>query len=585
MSGPTDVVIAGTKPFALALFAPVTERAGTRPRIAPEPATALTLCAESSGVLVVEYEPRWLPALTTLRQSRPGLRVVAALPLGQEDAALQLEPLSIDAVPWDGKAISVLPAIERAISNGAVEVPEAAPSGQPAPLDLFKDLGATAATTPSPASLAAVKVPTGLPPAGSGPGLDLFRDLGAVHAAAPVPAAAPAPAAPPAPIVKVRSADAAWPANGPSAPEAEQALRDALAGAADASTLGAVAGRAASDLSPFEREAFAGADMAVDAGLIRRAAVLRLRVAVALATRPPKGTVSDNEAVAELLSEIDGVLASVKGLLDEAPPETKAAAGGDPQRAGERGGRLLRGLPRGGDGRAPADVGASVRAAAGPPRVLSVHAGTDAEDRPEERRRRVAPVITLVIVLLLGGGVPRLELLTGAAQAAAGHLRGGAGRDHGGANGQRTSWSRCRGQKVDPAELERYRQHEAKRGNQVREVGPGTWIIEPARPEGEARHEEEFSKQVAGLHADRADDRGGHHRLLASVAMPQFQRSQVRAADRRAAHHPGRHRREPSTTRCPTCRRSRPRTPSAGIGDDRIGDFNPAGPATTQAAA
>ncbi len=32
MAGPTDVVIAGTKPFALALFAPVTERAGTRPR-------------------------------------------------------------------------------------------------------------------------------------------------------------------------------------------------------------------------------------------------------------------------------------------------------------------------------------------------------------------------------------------------------------------------------------------------------------------------------------------------------------------------------------------------------------------------
>jgi hypothetical protein len=334
MAGPTDVVIAGTKPFALALFAPVTERAGTRPRIAPEPSAALTLCAESSGVLVVEYEPRWLPALTQLRQERPGLRVVAALAPGQEGALQSLGPLLVDAVPWDGRAVSVLPAIERALggSRGVAAPPDVAGFPPPAPpsapvplqpegngsgspaLDLFGDLGATAAT-PFPASQAAV------PGASPEPApLDLFTDLGATEAT-PSPASLAGAA-----VTSVGArGPAAWPASGPSAVEAEAMLRESLAGAGELSPHRAVVQQAIAGLSELEREVFTGGAPGFDAEPIRHAAVLRLRVALALATRPPPGASVDGAAVAELLSEIDALLGAVKGLLAAAPPQVQAS--------------------------------------------------------------------------------------------------------------------------------------------------------------------------------------------------------------------------------------------------------------------
>ena len=80
---------------------------------------ALTLCAESTDVLVVEYEPRWLPALTLLRQKQPGAPRGGGAPArpGGRGAVARTAP--IDAVPWDGQALSVLPAIERAIGGSS----------------------------------------------------------------------------------------------------------------------------------------------------------------------------------------------------------------------------------------------------------------------------------------------------------------------------------------------------------------------------------------------------------------------------------------------------------------------------------
>jgi hypothetical protein len=302
MATPTDVVIAGSKPFALSLFAPVTERAGTRPRIAPEPAVALTLCAESSGVLVVEYQPHWLPALTQLRRQRPGLRVVAALGSGQEGAALSLGPLSIEAVPWDGQAVSVMAAIERAIGGGPP-----GPLAPPAP--------ARASTQARAPAVASASTPQAAAPAA----LDLFADLGA-SVATPLPQAM---AAVPAPAPAPRTGAPLWPATGPSAAEAERALGAVLGGGTDLSPLGEVAGRVAAGLSSLEREVFTRGAVPVDAGTVRHAAVLRLRVAAALATRPAPGQPVDDSAVAELLAEIDGLLGAVKALLVDATPRVR----------------------------------------------------------------------------------------------------------------------------------------------------------------------------------------------------------------------------------------------------------------------
>jgi hypothetical protein len=469
MAGPTDVIIAGTKPFALALFAPVTERAGTRPRIAPEPAAAMTLCAEACGLLVVEYDAHWLPAITQLRLRRPGLRVVAALSPGQEGAALELGPLKVESVRWDGKALSVMPAIERALAGSRPP-----PVAEPPVLDLVGDLGGRA-EIPFPASLETVAAPA----ATTAPVLDLFRDLGA-SGATPAPASLERLSA-----MSVPGPDgpAAWPANGPSAVEAEQLLRGALDGDLDPSALGALARQVAAGLSELEREVFKGGTPAVDPAPLRRVAVLRLRVAAALATRPPHGTASDSGAVAELLSELDELLQAVKGLIDGASPELKLQL--EPIRNAlvreavdfseachEVGTAELPLIPA---AEASRPTGRAATA-----KVLSVHAGVDEEDRPEEQRRRVMPLVTLAVLLLLGAGYhawnyfatpPRQEVPT---------FEGAPPGTMAVQNGKANFMVQLPGHKVNAADLETFMQREAKHGNRVREVGPGTWIIEPA---------------------------------------------------------------------------------------------------------
>ena len=478
MSGPTEVVIAGTKPFALALFAPVTERAGSRPRIAPEPAAALTLCVQSTGLLVVEYEPRWLPALTKLRLDRPSLRVVAALPRGQEGAALALGPLSIDAVPWDGQALSVMPAIERAL-GGARAAPRTSPVEVAVPRSTDRHAPTAAAPAPAAAAAAAdvaVAVATrAAAPAAPGATLDLFQDLGAT-AATPYPASLAAVGSLPLP----GRVGAAWPATGPSAAEAELALRALLAGRPDTSPLRAVTEQTVAGLSGLEREVFSGA-VPVDAELIRHAAVLRLRAAAALATRPPPGTPIDSAAVAELLSEIDGVLHQVKALLDGATPDVK------PQLEAIRNALVKEAvdfseacheigtaeLPLG-----PAPARITGRAAAA--RVLSSRVGLDTEDRPEERRRRVLPLVILAVVLASGAAYHASTIYLAPPKQQPTTFEGAPAGTMAVQNGNAYFLVALPGKQVSGAELEGFKQREARRGNRVREVGPGTWIIEPA---------------------------------------------------------------------------------------------------------
>ena len=287
MAGPTDVVIAGTKPFALALFAPVTERAGTRPRIAPEPSAALTLCADSSGVLVVEYEPRWLPALTQLRQQRPGLRVVAALAPGQEGAAPSLGPL-LDRRGAVGRAGGLGAAGHRAGHRRLQRRPRRGRprlrSGTEAPARLRRP----SATEPGHPATSGLPARNRLEPTAE-PILDLFTDLGGHRRDAGSRDS----------LGTVRrhgraGAGAGRPRLARHRPERRRG-RDAccaapLAGAGELSPLRAVAEQAVAGLSALEREVFTGGALAVDAEPIRHAAVLRLRVAAALATRPPPGS-------------------------------------------------------------------------------------------------------------------------------------------------------------------------------------------------------------------------------------------------------------------------------------------------------
>jgi len=372
MGLPTDVVVAGSKAFALALFAPITERAGTRPRIAVDPGQALALCGDAPGLLVVEYDPRWLPALQQLHRQAPGRRVVAALARGQEAAALALAPLAIDAVPWDGHAASVLAGVERALgpattvpnaaaapgrprppatSPAATAVPAAARASATAPVlpraPAVPVSPRTAPPAPVPAPVAAIQPPAPAPSSSAGV-TGLFDDLEAV----PTPAAEPPPAAVPveAPVAPAAAAPlaapaastqpppytatsttappaaTAWPVGIPGVDEAEGALVMALRGRLRPDApLAALAERTLAAMSDLERGTLGGVAQALGAGPVLRAAVMRFRVAAAIATAPRPPAAVDGEAVAALMAELDVVLAEVNGLAVAAPEAQQPA--------------------------------------------------------------------------------------------------------------------------------------------------------------------------------------------------------------------------------------------------------------------
>lgn len=410
MASPTDVVLAGTKAFALALFAPLTERLGTRPRIAPDPQQALAQCATSSGILVVEFAPAWLPALTQLRRQAAGLRIVAALPAGQESAALTLGPLGIEAVPWDGQPGPVLAAVAQVLEPGAAAAPPAPPpapaatspaphvaappaapppvaarpvapapprvavtpilgtppvASPPAParptgppaaprapsvpasprVAVTPVRGTPPVAAPAPSAAPTVPPPVAAPPVappvapaaavapGSDDPVDLFADLGGTEAT-PEPGSLPAadPFASAAAgaaslyVPPVHQAAAAWPATVPTSAEASQALVAALAGRlAEGSPLRLAADQAVAMMSGLERRVLTGEGVPFDEAPLRAAAVLRLRIATAISTRPPVGSPVDQPAVEALLAELDTALSAVNALLPGASDELRPA--------------------------------------------------------------------------------------------------------------------------------------------------------------------------------------------------------------------------------------------------------------------
>jgi hypothetical protein len=118
----------------------------------------------------------------------------------------------------------------------------------------------------------------------------------------------------------------AWPAGGPGDDELEDALARGLAGLFDVdSPLRVVTEGVVHGLSPLERSVLSGAPLAIDPQSIRRAALVRLRVAAALASAPPPGTAIDGGAVSAILGEIDGLLSAVGALAPAEPPELKGS--------------------------------------------------------------------------------------------------------------------------------------------------------------------------------------------------------------------------------------------------------------------
>lgn len=337
MTSQFETVIAGSRPFALSLFAPLTERVGTRPRIAADPLQAAAL-VPGAGLVVLELQGSWVDGLQRLVAERPELRFVVALPAGIEGAAATLASLGVEAVAGTDAA-ALLPAVERVLGCGAVSEPPAPPPiAPPAPARRAAPpaVPPPPATPPTvaPAIAAARSAPAGRPPLFEDlsddefdldvteelPGEDPFAAAGAAgDPFATAGAVAPAGAWDP---------SATWPSNAPDLELAERALLAAIDGAAPpVPELAAVAGQVAGALSELERAALLGAQLELDAGALRRSAAMRVRVGFAFAAAPPPGSDSDSAAVAAFLGEIDALLSEVSALAANAPAEFAPALG------------------------------------------------------------------------------------------------------------------------------------------------------------------------------------------------------------------------------------------------------------------
>jgi hypothetical protein len=273
-----------------------------------------------------------------------------------------------------------------------------------------------------------------------------------------------------------------WPAGISTAAEAEDGLQRALHGAADgARPLHDLAMRTLESLSDLERAVLSGEPQPIDTAPIRKAAVMRLRVAEALASVPPPGSSVDSTAVSAVLSEIDGLLAEVSlvsGAPQELPPaleEIRNALVREAIDFSEAASRVAA---------QPAEPSAApvTRPAVRGARVLSV------TSVPVEDSRWSAKTIALVVLLVLvalGVGAYHVRRMMPRPVTALKTLAGAPAGTVGTTNRGIQILTRLPGKTIDPAELERFKAAQEAKGNTVQEIAPGTWHVQPAGAKGE----------------------------------------------------------------------------------------------------
>jgi hypothetical protein len=500
MATPTiEAVVAGSRGFALALMAPLTERIGTRPRIATDPSQALAYCSEPGLLVVVEFlGADTMRGIKDLVLQGNGARIVAAIGEAHGAAETPLRALGVDVAKWDGKPGEILAAVGRQLAGPPAPPSRAAGPPTPAP---------AAQRSPAPAGVApgAAPPPGRPPPAQAPPVAPRAASAGppvAPRAAPPVAASAASAAAPaagptgtalfgaveaePGPAAAVShgaplAPARAWPSNVPGQAEAADALARAFAGAVPpAGSPLAVAGDVVATLSDIERAVLAGNPQPVAAEPIRRAAAMRVRVGAALATVPSQGGEVDGAAVSAFLAEIDALLSEVNGLAAGAPPEVLPSLESVRNALVREAIDLSEAVQRASPPGAPVPVAPAARPAPNRPqaRLLSIEAGP-----AKAPRGGVAKWIALAVAVALAAGyhgwswyhrratraVHRAGLPAGfteaPAPAGAPRILVPAGAD----------------EIFDAAEVARFRAVEEAKGNVVRESG-GMIFITPAPP-------------------------------------------------------------------------------------------------------
>jgi hypothetical protein len=437
MSERLQAVVAGSKAFVDALGAHLRVRLGAAPLQALTPVEAMKACTGERGLLVLEYGgPDWLEAVKKLRtaRDRAALPIVAAVPSSRMAELGALQRAGVDeTVRWDARVDPVLWAVDRVFAERPCAAGQRAGvrSGQPR---------------------AGVEIREAAAPD------DPFAAAGALP---PLLAELP----PDEEVVKLLRAALAHEA---SPDEAWRPFTE----------------RVAAQLGDMERVALSGAPFPLDAAPLRAAACLRWRMAAVLERARATGSPPAPEITGALPVEADAALSALKALAQaagaELQPGIEAARNALVKEAIGFTDAIAAAL-------APAE---ERRAAAGRPAERSVARVITNEraGETEARRRPVALFVALAVVVAIAAGyhANRLYRRPGPPRA---HFAGAPANTIGSDQGGLKVFSVLPGRKIDSGELEQLRAAERAKGNVVKEIGPGTYVIKPeaAQTRGRSR--------------------------------------------------------------------------------------------------
>jgi hypothetical protein len=509
---PNEAVVAGSPEFVDAMLPMFTERLGGAPRVADSPHLASALCQDGARLLVYEYGGReWLALCAELRGiTGPDLLVVVALPPEHAADIAQISASSSAVVAWRGQVQPVLDAANRVMAardappppprrTGPVLTPQPAraavrPSptppaaSAPPPRPVMTPSPRPAVTPVPPAaapSLQASRSPAAAP-AGADPFDAIFDEAASADAPAPATAAAsPPPAASPTPSPMTAPPPlAVWPATVLSAVDGQAVVRAALSGLWPEPRLRATTEKVVGSLSTAEKAATLGQKLPFDPVPVRRAVGLRWQVAAALDTLPAQGAQVDQAAIQAILGGIDEVLGLLKTESDDASPEAlrsvEMVRHGLVKEAIDLTEALQQVLP--------ADVVEEITTSrkAKRPEPAPVTRMVHPAPAQESERSGLPWGLIIVLVLSIAGAAafhgyryvnrprPGQAAVTGAPTGTVGTIAP-----------QGKIVVAPAGAKLDPKEIENFKNLERAKGNEVREVMPGTFVVTPpaARPE------------------------------------------------------------------------------------------------------
>jgi hypothetical protein len=338
-------------------------------------------------------------------------------------------------------------------------------------------------TPPRPAVASSPPRPVMTPaPRAAAPGAGLFDSIFDEEAnareAAPEVARADSPPPPsiPAPF-------AVWPGTVLSAADGQAVMRAALSGLWPEPRLRPVTEKLVASLSTAEKGATLGQKLPFDPVPVRRAVGLRWQVAAALDTLPSQGAQVDPSAVQAILGGIDEVLADLKTLSDDASPEALRALETIRHALVKEAIDLTEALQQVAPPGMVEEITTSrkARKAEATPVTRMLHTA----NVPDRGPRQVPWGLVVVLILAVAGAVAyhgyryvnrpksQAQLVTGAPSGTVGTVT---------PRGKIVVTPA--GVALDPKEVETFKNLEKAKGNEVREVAPGTFIVTPegARP-------------------------------------------------------------------------------------------------------